>query len=111
MYSRVRASGLGYGWPYQPSTTCGPDAPNPKMNRPLDRWSMVMAAMAVAAGVRAAICTMPVPSRSVVVCDPHHANGVRQSEPYASAVQMESNPSRSASAMASTALGGGAALQ
>src|SRR5438128_401108 len=28
-YSRVRASGLGYGWPYQPSTTCGPEAPRP----------------------------------------------------------------------------------
>ena len=26
MYSRVRASGFGYGCPYQPSTTCGPDA-------------------------------------------------------------------------------------
>ena len=27
MYSRVRSSGRGYGSPYQPSTTCGPDAP------------------------------------------------------------------------------------
>jgi hypothetical protein len=61
-YSRVRASGLGYGWPYQPSTTCGPDAPSPRMNRPPERWSMVIAAIAVAAGVRAAICMMAVPS-------------------------------------------------
>src|SRR5436190_2200363 len=27
MYSRVRASGLPNGWPYQPSTSCGPAGP------------------------------------------------------------------------------------
>ncbi|CNN42669.1 Uncharacterised protein [Mycobacterium tuberculosis] len=37
MYSRVRASGLGNDWPYQPSTTCGPDTPSPRMCRPPDR--------------------------------------------------------------------------
>src|SRR5579871_3772481 len=26
-YSRVRASGAGNGWPYQPSTTWGPETP------------------------------------------------------------------------------------
>src|SRR5680860_1848019 len=61
-YSRVRASGFGYGWPYQPSTTCGPDAPSPKMNRPAERWSLVSAAIAVAAGVRADSWMMDVPS-------------------------------------------------
>ena len=81
MYSRVRASGLGYGWPYQPSTTCGPDAPMPSKNRPSDRWSRVMAAIAVAAGVRAAICMMEVPSLICEVRAPHHARGVRASEP------------------------------
>jgi hypothetical protein len=42
---------------------------------------MVMAAMAVAVGVRAGIWQMPVPSRIRLVCDPHQANGVRASEP------------------------------
>ena len=42
------------------------------MNRPPDRWSRVIAAIAVAAGVRALICTMPVPRRigSVVRAPP-----------------------------------------
>src|SRR3954471_4038787 len=81
------------------------------MNRPPDRWSRVTAAMAVADGVRALICTIDVPSRNVDVREPHHANGVRQSLPYASAVHIESNPSRSASAMLSSAPAGGPALQ
>ena len=34
MYSRVRASGFSNGIPYQPSTTCGPDTPRPRMKRP-----------------------------------------------------------------------------
>jgi hypothetical protein len=37
MYSRVRASGLANGIPYQPSTTCGPDTPSPRMKRPPER--------------------------------------------------------------------------
>ena len=54
-YSRVRARGLAYGWPYQPSTTCGPERRGRGSNRPLDRWSRVIAVMAVEAGVRADI--------------------------------------------------------
>ena len=81
MYSRVRASGLANGWPYQPSTTCGPLTPMPRMKRPPDRWSIDIAAMAVAAGVRALICTSAVPSWMRSVCEPHHASGVRQSLP------------------------------
>ena len=34
MYSRVRASGLANGCPYQPSTTCGPETPSPRISRP-----------------------------------------------------------------------------
>ena len=30
MYSRIRASGLANGWPYQPSTTCGPGDAQPE---------------------------------------------------------------------------------
>ena len=37
MYSRVRASGLANGIPYQPSTTCGPETPRPRMKRPPER--------------------------------------------------------------------------
>ena len=76
MYSRVRASGFGNFWPYQPSTTCGPDTPNPRMCRPPDKWSSVSAAIAQAVGVRADNCTTEVPNRSRLVDDPHHASGV-----------------------------------
>ena len=81
------------------------------MKRPPERWSIVIAAIAVAAGWRADICTIAVPSFRRSVEAPHHASGVRQSEPYASAVQMESKPSRSASAIASAAPGGGPPAQ
>ena len=74
-YSRVRASGLGYGWPYQPSTTCGPDAPRPSMKRPSLRWSSVSAVMAVDVGVRADSWHTAVPRRSVVVLAPSQARG------------------------------------
>ena len=43
------------------------------MKRPPERWSTVMAAIAVAVGVRAAICTMPVPMRTRLVCAATHA--------------------------------------
>ena len=110
-YSRVRASGFGYGWPYQPSTTCGPEAPSPRMNRPFVRWSIVIAAIAIAVGVRAASCAIDVPRWILDVCEPHQASGVSASEPYASAVHAESNPSRSASARSSGTFVGGAAPQ
>jgi hypothetical protein len=53
MYSRVRASGLEKGCPYQPSTTWGPETPRPRVTRPFERWSRVRVCMAVAVGVRA----------------------------------------------------------
>ena len=111
MYSRVRASGLANGRPYQPSTTCGPDTPSPSTNRPPERWSIVIAAMAVAAGWRADSWTIAVPSLIRSVRAPHQASGVRQSEPYASAVHTESKPSRSASRMVSAIPGGGPPAQ
>jgi hypothetical protein len=86
MYSRVRASGLAKGWPYQPSTTWGPDSPSPSTMRPSDRWSSVMACMAVEVGVRADICVTAVPSRMRDVRDPHHASGPNTSDPHDSAV-------------------------
>ena len=81
------------------------------MKRPPERWSSVIAAIAVAAGVRAESWTMPVPRRMRSVCAPHQASGVRASEPYASAVHTESKPSRSASWIASSAPAGGPADQ
>jgi hypothetical protein len=49
-YSRVRASGFENGIPYQPSTTCGPETPMPRIIRPPLRWSSVIAAIAAAVG-------------------------------------------------------------
>jgi hypothetical protein len=77
------------------------------MNRPPLRWSSVIADIAVAAGVRADIWTIDVPSLTRSVCAPHHASGVNASEPYASAAHTESKPSRSASLMPSSAPAGG----
>ena len=81
MYSRVRASGLPKGWPYQPSTTWGPETPSPRMKRPPLRWSIVIAAIAAAAGVRAEICMIAVPSRTRSVREPHQASGDSTSLP------------------------------
>ena len=52
MISRVRAIGLSYGTPWKPSITCGPDAPSPRIARPLDSASRPAAVIAVSAGVR-----------------------------------------------------------
>ncbi len=51
------------------------------MSRPPDRWSRVIAAIAVAAGVRAEIWTMPVPSLSRRVEAHHQASGMSASDP------------------------------
>ena len=80
-YSRVRASGAGNGWPYQPSTTWGPETPRPSTKRPPERWSSVSAAMPMAVGVRADSWHKDVPRRTRSVREPHHASGVRASEP------------------------------
>ena len=81
------------------------------MKRPPLRWSIVSAAIAVAVGRRALICMIAVPSFTFCVAEPHQASGVSASEPYASAVQIESKPSSSAAAIASTAPCGGPEVQ
>jgi hypothetical protein len=68
---------------------------------------MVIALIAVDAGVRAEIWVMAVPSFTRDVSLPHHARGEKQSEPYASDVQIDENPRRSAVATCSAASGGG----
>src|SRR5207247_4419898 len=58
----MRQYGRPHGWPYQPSTICGPETPSPAMTRPPPaRASTVPAAIAAEAGGRAASCMMPVP--------------------------------------------------
>ncbi len=51
------------------------------MNRPPDRWSSVIAAIAIAVGVRAESWQIDVPSLMRSVAAPHHASGVSASEP------------------------------
>ena len=46
-----------------------------------DEWSIVIAAIAVAAGVRADIWMIAVPSFTFSVAAPHHASGVSASDP------------------------------
>ena len=111
MYSRVREIGLEKGWPYQPSTTWGPETPRPRIIRPFERWSRVSACIAVEAGVRAEICTMPVPRCNFSVCAASHTSGEKASEPQASALHAEWKPSASAAWPISTKLGWGWACQ
>ena len=86
----MRWSGLPKAWPCQPSTTWGPETPSPRRNRPPESASRVIAVVAVAAGVRPAICMMPVPTWIRVVRAAMKAAGVTASEPYDSADQTES---------------------
>jgi hypothetical protein len=72
---------------------------------------MVIADIAVIAGWRALICVIAVPSFKDEVSEPHQASGVSPSDPYASAVQIESKPSFSASAIDSVIPGGGPPAQ
>ena len=81
------------------------------MKRPPERWSSVIAAIPIAAGERADSWQIDVPSLIFDVADPHHASGVSASDPYASAVQNESYPSRSASTSTSGKPAGGCAPQ
>ena len=67
--------------------------------------------MAHAVGVRAESCTTDVPKRIRVVSRPHHANGVKASEPHASAVNTVSKFAASAAATSSAWLVGGCAPQ
>jgi hypothetical protein len=85
MYSRVRASPLPNGTPCQPSDTCGPDSPRPSRNRPPDSASMVVAVIAVMAGVRAGICITAAPTSIRSVCPAIQASTLGASELYASA--------------------------
>ena len=90
MYSRVLPSGLPHGWPCQPSATCGPDVPSPRMNRPPDIRSSVAAVIAVFAGVRPGICMIAEPTLILLVDAASQASTVTASVPHASAAHAES---------------------
>ena len=77
-------------WPCQPSATCGPDEPIPRIIRPADSWSIVAAVIAVIAADRPGIWKIADPSRIVDVACASQPRMVAASEPYASAVQTES---------------------
>ena len=83
----------------------------PSTIRPPLRWSRVSACMAIEVGVRPDICTIEVPSRTFVVSRPHHASGVKASEPQASAVKTASKPDSSAARTISAWWVGGCAPQ
>ena len=89
-YSRVRCSWRAKRWPCQPSATCGPLVPMPSSTRPSESWSSVAAVIAVIAAERPGICRIAEPSRMRSVCAAIQARTVTASEPYASAVQIES---------------------
>ncbi len=105
-YSRVRVTGLANGTPYQPSDTCGPETPSPSRKRPPDSTSSVAAAIAVAAGCRAGICSRPEPSAIRSVRPASSPSTDTASCPQASEIHTESSPSWSASTARSTCSSG-----
>ena len=48
----MRGIGFSYGTPWNPSITCGPEAPRPRMNRPPDTKSRPAAVCAMQVAVR-----------------------------------------------------------
>jgi hypothetical protein len=103
--SRIRVSGRPNATPCSPSITCGPDVPRPSRNRPPEMFDKVIAARAMATGVRVPSWMIPDPSsmRSVRAARYPSADGA--SAPHASATQQISRPSFSASRPNSTVSG------
>ena len=62
MYSRVRCSWRPKRCPCQPSATCGPLVPMPRIIRPPESWSSVAAVIAVIAAERPGIWKIAEPS-------------------------------------------------
>ena len=80
-YSRVRWSCLPKRCPCQPSATCGPEEPIPRIIRPPESWSIVAAVIAVIAAERPGIWKIPEPRRIVEVCPASQPSTVAVSEP------------------------------
>ena len=97
MVSRIRVKGRAKGTPWRPSTTWGPEAPRPSMNRSSVTRCRVRATIAVLAADRAPTWKIPEPKIMRSVCWDRAAIGEAASPPQASATQQQSTPSRSAS--------------
>ena len=67
--SRVRCTGRSNRTPCQPSITCGPLVPIPRINRPSETCCTPCAVIASIAGVRAPSWAIPVARRSRSVTD------------------------------------------
>jgi hypothetical protein len=80
-YSRVRWSWRANRWPCQPSATCGPEDPMPRIMRPPESWSSVAAVMAVIAAERPGIWKIAEPSRIVLVACASQPRMVAASDP------------------------------
>ena len=94
--SRVRCTGRSNRTPCQPSITCGPLVPIPRINRPSDTCCTPCAVIASIAGVRAPSWAIPVARRNRSVTDAIAASGVNASNAQYSATHTESTPMRSA---------------
>ena len=81
MYSRVRCICLPKRWPCQPSATCGPEAPIPRIMRPFEMLSSVAAVIAHIAGERPGIWKIAEPMRIRSVCEASQERTVAASEP------------------------------
>ena len=66
MTSRVRPTGASNGTPWNPSMTCGPDAPMP-LEPPVGHVVQACAVIAISVGVRVYNCRMPYAIRARVV--------------------------------------------
>ncbi len=80
-YSRVRWIWLENRCPCQPSATCGPDAPIPRIIRPPEILSSVAAVMAHIAGERAGIWKIAEPTLIRSVCEASQERTVAASDP------------------------------
>ncbi len=97
MYSLMRTIGFSYGTPWKPSTTCGPDAPRPRMKRPSLTKSQPAAVMAINAAVREYTFRIPVPISTRSVIAARYPTCEMASKLYASATQTTSRPAFSRS--------------
>jgi len=100
--SRIRVSGRPNGTPCSPSITWGPEAPRPSRNRPPEMFDSVIAARAMAIGVRVPSWMIPDPSSIREVRAARYPSTDGASAPHASATQQMSRPSFSASRTNST---------
>ncbi len=111
MVSTIRDSGFSNGTPWNPSITCGPEAPSPRMARPPDIWSRLAAVTASVVADRENTLTMLVASWTRSVRAATYASLVKASKPQASPELTMSSPAFSMSATWRTDVSKSAALR